>query len=360
MNSKNSPTVRLAIVGAMPGHWPAYAPMAGEVLGTRLARHGYSVLLTSKYRQRFYRLADIAMTLIRHSKQIDVQILQVYGGLSFVGEDVASWLGRLLGQKIIMHLHGGAMPTFMARHPRWSRRVLRRAAAIVAPSPFLMKALASYDFDVRVIPNALDISLYPYRHREPLAPRLFWMRTFHDVYNPEMAVRVFARVKQMEPGATLVMAGQDKGTLSDVKRLAQEMNVLGGISFPGFLNSHSKIREASAADIFLNTNHIDNSPVSVIEACAFGLPVVATNVGGISDLLTHGNTALLVPDDDDRAMAEAIVRLLREPRLASHLSTAGRRLAERFSWERTAPQWDLLLAEVIDASAPRGTVQGAW
>ena len=296
--------------------------MAGEVLGTRLARHGYPVLLTSKYRQRFHRLADIAMTLIRHARQIDVQILQVYGGLSFIGEDLASWLGRLFDHKIIMHVHGGAMPTFMARYPRWSRRVLRRAAAIVAPSPFLVKALASYDFNVRVIPNAVDISVYPYRHRARLAPRLFWMRTFHDVYNPEMAVRVFARVKQMEPRATLVMAGQDKGTLSDVKRLAHAMNVQEGIRFAGFLDSQSKIREAGAADIFLNTNRIDNSPVSVIEACALGLPVVATNVGGISDLLTHGETALLVPDDDDQAMAEAIVTLLRQPRLASRLSAS--------------------------------------
>ena len=124
-------------------------------------------------------------------------------------------LGRdigLFGQKIIMHLHGGAMPAFMARHPHWARRVLRRAAAVVVPSAFLRAALAKFRDDVRVIPNAVDVAAYPYRHRADLRPRLFWMRTFHDVYNPELAIRAFARVRRAFPDATLVMAGQDKGT----------------------------------------------------------------------------------------------------------------------------------------------------
>ena len=338
---------RVIVVGPMLGGHAGHVTFVGEALASRLATRGYPIVLTSRRIQRAARFADITATVIRHSADVDVQILQVYGGLSFVVEDVASALGAMFGHKIIMHLHGGAMPAFMARHPAWSRRVLSRAAAVVVPSTFLRTALAPFRTDVHVIPNAVDISAYPYRHRAEVAPRLFWMRTFHDIYNPELAVRAFARVRRAYPEATLVMAGQDKGTRLRTQRYAAQLGVDDRVHFAGYLDSAQKIRAAGDADIFLNTNRIDNTPVSVIEACAMGLPVVATDVGGIPDLLTNHENALLVPDDDDAAMAAAIERLLRTPDLAGRLSRQGRALAESCSWERTTPQWEHLLQEVV-------------
>lgn len=353
MMSRTARIARLAVVGPMLGGHPGYVPFVGEVLANHLARCGYPVVVTSRYRQRLCRLLDIAATVVRHGRATDVQILQVYGGLSFVGEDLASWLAARFGHKIIMHLHGGAMPEFMARYPRWARRVLGRAAAIVAPSRFLEKAVTSFGLGARVIPNAIELSRYPYRHRATIAPRLFWMRTFHPIYNPEMAVRVLCRVKEQEPAATLVMAGQDKGTEAAVRRLARDLNVADAIRFAGFLDHAAKRREANDADVFLNTNHVDNTPVSVIEACAMGLPVVATNVGGIADLLADGCDALLVPDGDDEAMAAAVIRLVREPGVASRLSLTARRHAERFSWENTRPQWQALIEDVLTGTGRR-------
>jgi asparagine synthetase B (glutamine-hydrolysing) len=70
-------------------------------------------------------------------------------------------------------------------------------------------------------------------------------------------------------------------------------------------------------------------------------------VGGIPDLLTDGETGLLVPDDDDEAMAKAILRLLNDPALAGRLSANGRQLAERSSWENVRLQWEELFAQVM-------------
>jgi glycosyltransferase involved in cell wall biosynthesis len=97
--------------------------------------------------------------------------------------------------------------------------------------------------------------------------------------------------------------------------------------------------QAAAADLFLNTNRIDNVPVSVIEAGAWGLPVVATRVGGIPFLLEHGKTALLVADDDAVGLAHAADRLLRHADLAETLSHNGRRLAEACDWPNLLPRW---------------------
>src|SRR5262245_16547353 len=141
---------RLCFVGPMVGHHPGYVTTQGEILAEYFASAGYPVISVSDSVNRYVRVLDIMAALIRQHHEIDIQCLQVYGGPSFVVEDLASWLGRSLGQSVVMILHGGAMPEFMARYPRWSCRVLRRANALVAPSPFLARALARYGFMVQV------------------------------------------------------------------------------------------------------------------------------------------------------------------------------------------------------------------
>ena len=300
---------------------------------------------------RYVRLADITKTLIEQRHNYDILVLAVFSGRSFVVEDIASKISCLLGKRIVMFLHGGAMPTFMAKFPNWTRRVFSRADVIVAPSSFLRRAIEPYGFEARIIPNVIDLSRYTFRHRERIAPRLFWMRSFEQVYNPLMAVRVLARLRSTMHDASLVMGGKDKGLEDAARRLAHSLDLGESVRFPSFLPSVSKIREANAADIFINTNHVDNMPVAVVEAWAMGLPVVATAVGGIPHLITDGETGLLVQDDDDAGMAEAVKHLLKDSRLAGKLSKNGRSLAEQSSWQQVRPQWDRMFEEVM--SLPR-------
>jgi glycosyltransferase involved in cell wall biosynthesis len=318
----------------------------GEKLTDLFAAAGYPVISASSIPNRILRLCDIARVILQRRHGIDVCVLQVFGGRSFVVEDVASSLARRIRKPLIMVLRGGAMPEFMARYPGWSHRVLSRADQIVAPSAFLARAILPYGFQARIIPNVIDLSRYPYRRRRAISPRLLWMRTFHPVYNPQMALRVLARLRQEGLEATLVMAGQEKGLGPAVAALARELGVSPAVRFPGFLEMEGKAREGDAADLFLNTNSVDNMPVSVVEACAMGLPVVATAVGGVPDLLTDGETGLLVPDDDDERMAEACMRLLRDPDLTERLSTGGRQLAEACSWPQVRRQWEEIFAAV--------------
>ena len=337
---------RLGFVGHMVGRNPGYITTQGQILADLFEEAGYSVVSFSPLLNKYRRLVDIIRTLIRQRRNIDVLIIEVYGGPSFIAEDIASWLGRRFGHRVVMWLHGGAMPEFMARFPQWARRVIGRADAIVTPSEFLARAVAPYGFQAHVIPNVVDLSAYPFRHRQRVSPRLFWMRTFHPFWNPLMAVRVLARLRETIPEASLVMAGRDKGFEAEARQLAEQLGLNGVVRFAGFLDLAAKVHEGQAADIFINTNRIDNMPVAVVEACALGMPVVATAVGGVPDLLKDGVTGLLVPDDDDQMMVEAIKRLLDDSELAERLSANGRRLAERSAWRQVRPQWEQLFADL--------------
>ncbi|HYS06101.1 MAG TPA: glycosyltransferase family 4 protein [Candidatus Dormibacteraeota bacterium] len=358
MTSKAEGRPRLCFVGPLAGSRHGYVVTQGVWLSRHFRDAGYDVTAVSASPNRYARLLDITWTLLRRRRRIDILFLHVYGGASFVVEDVASLIALRSRHRIVMMLHGGAMPEFMASFPRWTRRVLRRADAIVAPSPFLARALEPYGLRCGVIPNVLNIRLYPFRLRSVLGPRLFWMRSFHPVYNPLMAVDVLERLRTTHPDATLVMGGQDKGMQADVERHARDRGLGDAVRLPGFLDMERKLREGSASDIFINTSHVDNMPVAVLEAGALGLPVVSTTVGGIADLLKDGETALLTPDGDVEAMVEAIRRLLRDPDLAGRLSAAGRRLAERSSWDQVRSQWESLFASLLIDADARGSGGG--
>ena len=335
----------------MVGRTPGYVTTQGEVLSDLLVEEGYPVVSVSTRLNRYARLFDILGTVIVQRRRTDAMLLQVFGGPSFVVEDAASLLASRFGIPIIMVLHGGAMPSFMAKHPAWSRRVLNRAASIVVPSAYLQDAVRPYGYEAEVIANNINIDQYPYRRRSRLEPRILWMRAFHAIYNPQMAIHAFARVKEARPDASMVMAGEEKGIGPECQALAQSLGVADSIKFPGFLSMEAKFREGIAADIYLNTNRIDNMPVSVIEAAAMGIPVVATKVGGVPFLLDHEETGLLVPDDDADATAGAILRLLDDSDLAERLSVNGRNLAERSSWERVRPHWLSLIDRVASCQS---------
>lgn len=343
---------RLCIVGPMLGRHPGVVTTQGELLADALAAAGHDVTRASDHPARLGRLVDIARTVLRARGRAEVLVVQTFGGPSFVVEDVASLLGRWGGMRIVFHLHGGAMPAFMQRHPRWTRRVLRRGDALVAPSAFLADAVRAHGFEARVIPNGIALADYPFRARTRLAPRLFWMRTFHPLYNPTLAVRVLARVRETHPDATLTMAGQEKGSGDAVRAEVARLGLGDAVRFVGFLDHAGKLAHGDAADVFLNTNHVDNTPVGVLEAAALGLPVVATDVGGLRHLVRHEESALLVADDDAEGMAAAVRRLLDEPALAERLSRNGRAVAERSAWGGVVAAWDALFATLTGAAVP--------
>ena len=218
----------------------------------------------------------------------------------------------------------------------------------VCPSRYLFEELKPFGKELHLIPNALHIAKYPCTARRFPGRRLLWLRAFHAVYNPEMAIAMFSRVVDAIPDASMTMVGPDKGdgTFQTIKKMAKDLGLLERISFPGAIPKEDVPKVMARHDVFVNTTNVDNSPVSVVEAMACGLPVVSTNVGGMPYLLEHGKTGLLVSPGDAGEMAGAVKSLLSEPQLAQDLGVNGRKLAESFDWNVVLPQWHRLLTRV--------------
>jgi glycosyltransferase involved in cell wall biosynthesis len=268
--------------------------------------------------------------------------------------EMVCWTLRRLRKPYVLTLHGGNLPTFAARWPGRVKRLLASAKAVTAPSGYLKENLAPFCGRIRVIPNPIDIGLYPFRERVPAKPKLVWLRAFHEIYNPAMAVKVVAALAKEYPDSELEMVGPDKrdGSLQRARTEANVAGLNGRVKFRGPVAKSEVPKVLAKADIFLNTADVDNTPVSVVEAMACGLTIVSTSVGGVPVLIEDGVEGLLVPPNDAPAMAAAAQRILTEPLLAEGLSQNARGTAERLDWAVILPQWEVLLEQLSRPARP--------
>lgn len=324
----------------------------GEELAKWLAGAGWQVIMTSTKAARLARLLDMVTTTWQRREDYAVAQIDVYSGLAFGWAEAVCWTLRGAGKPYVLTLRGGDLPSFSQRWPGRVRRLFNTAAVVTTPSRYLFEQMASYREDLRLLPNPLDLVDYPFRLREKAAPRLVWLRSFHEVYNPVLAPRVMARLKPLFPNIHLMMVGPDKGdgSLERTREAMQRYGLEAHIDFPGGVPHDDVPHRLQAGDILLNTTRVDNTPVSILEAMACGLCVVSTNVGGIPYLLEDEYDALLVPPDDPEAMALAVQRILQEEGLARKLSANARNKVERFGWDEILPQWETILTDAVSES----------
>ena len=299
-------------------------------------------------------MAQMLSVVLSSRRRYSIAHVDVFSGWAFAWASVACALLHALGKPYGLTLHGGELPVFSRRFPRAVSRLLARAAFVTAPSSFLQNAFRTARADIRLVPNALDIAAYPYRHRARLEARLVWMRAFHHTYGPLTVPDVIADMVRRRPSVVAAMFGPDKGdgSLEMTRRRIDALGISDRLSIGGAIAKSAVPSVLAQADIFLNTSRVDNAPVVLSEAMACGLCVVSTAAGGIPDLVADGETAVLV-SAETHAFVEAIERVLRDQALASRLSAAARRRAESMDWGEVLPVWERLLLGAGGGRPPR-------
>jgi glycosyltransferase involved in cell wall biosynthesis len=337
-------------VGAFPATSPLERYVSGD-LSLKLKSVGWVTGATSCHSNRFLRLVDMLLEIWRARQNYSIACVDVFSGPAFVWAEAACALLRKLGKPTVLTLHGGNLPEFIRTHPRRVERLLESAEAVTCPSEYLRANMHSLRGDIALIPNGVEVSCCEFHFRQAPFRKLMWLRAFHEIYNPEMAIRVLRALRQRGMDCDLTMIGPDKGdgSLARTKELVAQEGLAGFVHFRGAVPKKDVPREISSGDLFLNTSNVDNTPVSVIEALACGLPVVSTNAGGLPYLLADGKTALLVRTDDTEGMASAVMRISSQPHVARRLSETGRKLAESFDWSVVLPMWTRLLEQVLAA-----------
>ncbi|MCC6316303.1 MAG: glycosyltransferase family 4 protein [Gemmatimonadaceae bacterium] len=257
---------------------------------------------------------------------------------------------RLFGKKFILHYHDGQAKQHLDGW-RWARPTIKRVDALIVPSGFLVDVFAAYGIRAHVIFNVVDTDRFRFRQRSAISPRLLHNRGHEPLYNVPCALRAFQRIQATWPNAELTVA-HDGPERANLEALARTLG-LRNCHFVGRVKYEDGPAVYDAADIYLTTPNIDNMPVSLLEASASGLPIVATRAGGIPWIVTDGESALLVPLDDDAAAAEACLRLLGEPALVERLTTNARAALRPYAGATVAQEWVRVYREVLAGDALR-------
>jgi glycosyltransferase involved in cell wall biosynthesis len=253
-------------------------------------------------------------------------------------------VAKLLGKPVIVNYRSGEAPDHL-RRSRLARLVLRWADVNVVPSRFLRDVFASFGIPAQVVANTIDLDRFRYRARSPLTPRLISTRNLEPMYNLACTLRAFARVQQRYPDASLTLIGKGSQEAA-LRALAAELG-LRNVTFVGAVPPAEIARHYAQADIYVQTPSIDNMPGSLIEAFGSGLPVVATNVGGVPAILTDGVHGLLAADDDDQAIAAHVLHLLDHPDAARRLAAAARETCEAYRWPVVRGGWLAVYRSVL-------------
>ena len=316
-----------------------FTPTGVETLGKKLLEF-LNVITASDKKNIYLRLFDMIFVLLKNKKKIKVVLIDTYSGKAFYYVLIISLICRILNKKYIPILRGGDLPKRIQRNNFLSKNIFSHSYINIAPSNFIKQKFKTKGFRTIMIPNCIDLESYSFFHRISCSPNLLWVRSFHKIYNPKMAILVLNELLKDFPNASLCMVGPDKdGSLEECEKLSIELNIQKNILFTGLLKKNEWIEKSKKFDIFLNTTNYDNLPVSVLEAMALGLPIVSTNAGALSTFHEDNVDALIVEKKDFLSMTKNIKLLISDNSLSEKLSRNARYKAEAFSWEKLKNKW---------------------
>lgn len=272
---------------------------------------------------------------------------------SFWRKSIFIALAFLFRRPVVVSLHGGGFREFYADTcgplgKWWARTVIGKAACFIVLTEAWQRWVLSVvpGARVRIIPNLCPD---PARNSIPAefdaVPRVLFLgrleeeKGFHDLL---LAV---ACVREQVPGIRLVCGGM--GDDNQVRRWIDEAGVVDIVELRGWVSGAAKQACFDGATLLVLPSHVENLPMVIIEAMAAGLPVVASKVGGIPDVIAHGMEGLLVAPGDVAGLADALACLLRDSSLRERMAWNARRTYEnRYSPRRVVPQLEAVYLEL--------------
>lgn len=281
------------------------------------------------------------LPLLRHRLAAHLRRLSpdcVHSHLFHASTAVASLTRKAGTPRILTHHHG---PFY-----RWENRPLkaridvwaaRHHDRIVAVSEWTRLALVAEGISAQSIQTIHNgWSGFPLPRLSPREPTVVCVANFRSQKNHALLLEAFAKVVRSRPNAKLVLVGDgDLGV--PLRERAFQSDLRGSVEFVGTTNDVWP--HLARADVFALASSYEPLGISVLEAMAAGLPVVATAAGGVTELVADGVTGLLTPVGDPDRLANALVRLLTSPLERQAMGANAARAAQRFGSSEMAGRY---------------------
>jgi len=282
----------------------------------------------------------------------------------FYEKSVLPVLARLAGRKVVMHIHGGAFHDFYVGSPGWQRRLILRCLLanhrVVALSEQMRGMLLEIGLPaerIAVIENAVfppEATIWdrgggrqvPTPADRPLTV-IFLNRIAAEKGVFEL-VEAMAKLREGDRPLRCRIYGPESPVCDSVRQAISAAGLTDRIDLPGPVLGRRKEEAFLSADIYILASYVEGVPNGLLEAMSYGLPCVATPVGGVPSVITDEVDGLLVPVKDSQSLARAILRLTEDAALRRRLGSRAREtIVARFNWEVSAQRIIALYSDVL-------------
>jgi glycosyltransferase involved in cell wall biosynthesis len=254
---------------------------------------------------------------------------------------------------LVVSLHGHDVTGYLEQYPGYYRDVGELVTTVVVPSQFLVDHATVAGFDperVRVIPSGIDTSFFTATPPADGPPEVLFVGRFVAKKGLDVLAAAWPQVVRAVPEARLRLLG-----FGELEHLAR--SIRGHVEVV-VSPTRDVVRDAMRRSrVVVSPSHtapddaVESLLVVNVEAQASGRPVVTTRHGGIPEYVREGETALVVPENDAGALADALIRVLSDDALADRLGAAGPRWAAQFDLAMTAGRIDAVYDEAIERPA---------
>lgn len=234
--------------------------------------------------------------------------------------------------------------------------LLRSADSVTAWGPTFARVVAEFAGigvdEVQIAPLGVDLRLFDpasYQGRKtPGIPRVGFFKGFREVYGAMYLVRAIPIILNRFPQTEFDLIG-DGPQKAECRELAARLDVDSAINWMPPQPHHRIPHWLAMWDVTAIPSICESFGAAALESAAMGVPVVASNVGGLPDTVHDGRTGLLVPPKSPQALAEAIVSLLKDDERRARMGRAGRDWVEQeYEWSRALDQWENAFMQAHD------------
>ncbi|MES1985290.1 MAG: glycosyltransferase family 4 protein [Pseudomonadota bacterium] len=245
---------------------------------------------------------------------------------------------KAMGCHVVLHLHGSGYDAFYASQSQGKQDRIRAffasADKVVALSPYWSRFLiAEMGIDggkIVEIPNGVPNATSERIEDSNPIPSIVFLGLVGQRKGTDVLIDALGLLAQRGQAFRAVIAGN--GEVDTAIAQAKALHIADHVDFPGWVGEAEADALLNAADIFVLPSRAENQPVSILEAMARAVPVVATRVGAIPEQVDDGESGLLVDPGDAAQLADAVERLIASAELRRNLGAAGqRRFARDFS-----------------------------
>jgi N-acetyl-alpha-D-glucosaminyl L-malate synthase BshA len=331
-------------------------PLRLTELPSRVSFHEVDIIEYPLLKNFPYTLA-LASKMAEVARSKNLQILHVHYAIPFAAAAIlARQIVPDLDLKVVTTLHGTDV-TLVGNNPSFkpvTEMAIESSDAVTAVSRFLRDETYS-QFAVKksidVIYNFID----SVRHERPIPPcipprdcpehfNLMHISNFRPVKRVGDVIRVLAHVRE-KLDARLIMVG-DGPDAGLAMQLARELGVADWVTFTGVVDGVAQLLQA--ANLLVLPSQTESFGLVALEAMASGVPVIASDVGGLPEVVEHGVTGYLAPVGDVKQMAEYALRILSDCAVCQAFAKAARkRASEEFDYRYIVPQYEAVYERVL-------------